>query len=55
MRWGAERAAADDRPAVLLTSARPNLDFYARLDFEVVAEDELPPGGPVTWALRRSP
>lgn len=41
--------------AVLLTNNERNLDFYARLGFEAVVEEELPDGGPVTWALRRRP
>ncbi|WP_433871724.1 GNAT family N-acetyltransferase [Saccharopolyspora sp. CA-218241] len=49
--------AADEQgaPAYLETSLPGNVAFYRGLGFEVVAEVELPGGGPTTWAMSRPP
>ncbi|WP_085944873.1 GNAT family N-acetyltransferase [Actinoalloteichus spitiensis] len=41
--------------AFLETSDERNVRFYQRHGFRVVAEVELPAGGPRTWAMRRVP
>jgi GNAT superfamily N-acetyltransferase len=42
--------------AYLETSARENVEFYARLGFEVVTElEQLPHGAPDTWCMQRAP
>lgn len=50
--WGIERAAEAGRPAVLLTSNVANIPFYERLGLHVAAEEELPRGGVLTWAMQ---
>lgn len=50
--WGVERAAETRRRAVLLTSNSANIPFYERLGLHVVAEEELPRGGVLTWAMQ---
>ena len=52
VQWGLERAAEAGRPAVLLTSNAENIPFYERLGLHVVAEEELPRGGVLTWAMQ---
>jgi ribosomal protein S18 acetylase RimI-like enzyme len=53
VRSGLERADADGRPVVLLTSNPVNLGFYERHGFEVAAERRLPAAGPPGWAMVR--
>ncbi|AUS78467.1 N-acetyltransferase [Actinoalloteichus sp. AHMU CJ021] len=48
----AEEAGSD---AFLETSDERNVRFYQRHGFRVVAEVDLPSGGPRTWAMRRVP
>lgn len=52
---GLEGAARDGLPCVLLTNAERNLPFYRLHGFEVVLEEEAPPGAPKAWALVRRP
>lgn len=51
---GLRAADAAGVPCFLETSVEPNLHFYRRLGFEVVAELDLPDGGPRTWPMRRA-
>ena len=52
---GLEGAALDGLPCVLLTNAERNIGFYRRHGFEVVLEEEAPPGAPKAWAFVRKP
>jgi ribosomal protein S18 acetylase RimI-like enzyme len=52
---GIEAAQRDRVPCVLLTNSEQNLSFYGKHGFEVVLEDDTPPGGPHAWALVRQP
>ena len=52
---GLEGAARERLPCVLLTNAERNIAFYRRHGFEVVLEEEAPPGAPQAWAMVRKP
>lgn len=52
---GIEGAASEGLACVLLTNAERNLSFYRRHGFEVVLEEETPPGAPKAWAMVRKP
>jgi GNAT superfamily N-acetyltransferase len=47
------RARTERIPVFLETSAPENVDFYAALGFTVVADVEVPGGGPPVWAMAR--
>jgi GNAT superfamily N-acetyltransferase len=49
-----ERSDRDRVPAYLETSAEDNLQFYARLGFEITDETQVPDGGPPVWAMVRA-
>ncbi|MEU7002316.1 GNAT family N-acetyltransferase [Nonomuraea sp. NPDC046570] len=49
------RCDLDGVPAFTETASEANVRFYRRAGFEVVAENELPDGGPHLWFLRRPP
>jgi ribosomal protein S18 acetylase RimI-like enzyme len=55
LRHGMGLAAADRKPAFLVTASRHNADFYARRGFEVVDAAVPPDGGPRVWFMRRDP
>ncbi len=48
-----DRARDERAPVFLETSAPENVDFYAGLGFETVAEVDVPGGGPHVWAMAR--
>ena len=48
-----ERARAETVEVFLETSSPENVEFYAALGFETVAETDLPGGGPHVWAMVR--
>lgn len=50
---GLREADAAGVPAFLETSAARNVRLYASLGFRVVAEYDLPGGGPRTWSMLR--
>jgi GNAT superfamily N-acetyltransferase len=49
------RCDADNLPAYCDTSTERNVRFYARHGFAVVAETDVPGGGPHVWLLGRQP
>jgi GNAT superfamily N-acetyltransferase len=49
------RCDADRLPAYCDTSTERNVRFYARHGFSVVAETDVPEGGPHVWLLGRQP
>lgn len=50
-----ERCDADGVPAYCDTATERNVRFYARHGFAVVAEADVPQGGPHVWLLHRPP
>jgi GNAT superfamily N-acetyltransferase len=52
---GLRRADQDGLPCYLETGKEVNVRFYGRRGFEVVAEGDLPGGGPPYWCMRRPP
>lgn len=50
---GLAAADAERLPAFLETSSPVNVEIYRRMGFGVVAEIDLPHGGPRTWAMVR--
>jgi ribosomal protein S18 acetylase RimI-like enzyme len=55
MKPGLEASDRDGVPCALLTNNEPNLAFYERHGFEVVAEGQTPDDGPHAWMMRRKP
>jgi GNAT superfamily N-acetyltransferase len=49
------RADEEGLPCYLETGTEVNVRFYSRRGFEVVAEGNLPGGGPQYWCMRRPP
>jgi ribosomal protein S18 acetylase RimI-like enzyme len=49
------RCDADNLPAYCDTSSERNVRFYARHGFDIVAETDVPDGGPHVWLLGRQP
>jgi GNAT superfamily N-acetyltransferase len=49
------RCDADNVAAYCDTSTERNVRFYARHDFAVAAETDVPDGGPHVWLLARQP
>ena len=52
---GASQAEIAGLPCYLETMTESNVEYYARRNFEVVAEFTIPEGGPRTWAMVRQP
>ncbi len=52
---GLARADADGLPCYLETMKEINVAFYRRHGFEVVAEGDIPAGGPHYWTMLRAP
>jgi ribosomal protein S18 acetylase RimI-like enzyme len=52
---GADAAAREGLPAVLLTNNEANLPFYEGRGFTVVRDAETPRGGPHAWAMVKAP
>ncbi|WP_283139243.1 GNAT family N-acetyltransferase [Rhizohabitans arisaemae] len=50
-----DRCDAEGLPAFTETSTEDNVRFYRRNGFDVVAEADLPDGGPHLWFLHRNP
>jgi ribosomal protein S18 acetylase RimI-like enzyme len=55
LRPGIDGSGRDRVPSVLLTNNERNIPFYERFGFEIVSQDETPPGGPHAWAMVRTP
>lgn len=55
VRWGLERAAADDVPVTLETGRLDAIRYYERFGFRVVGEGEPEPAGPHVWFMRLDP
>ena len=55
MRAGVDRAEEDRLPCYVETQNEPNVAYYEKHDFRVVAEMQLPRGGPRSWSLLREP
>jgi ribosomal protein S18 acetylase RimI-like enzyme len=55
LRPGLDAAAREGLACVLLTNAERNVGFYTHRGFEVVLEEETPPGAPKAWAMVRKP
>lgn len=55
IRPGLDAAKAEGVPAYLETSSLPNVAFYRRLGFQVLAEVQLPADGPRAWCMMRQP
>lgn len=55
LRWGLERAAADDVPVTLETGRLDTIHYYERFGFRVVHEGEPEPAGPHVWFMRLDP
>ncbi|MFB8036292.1 GNAT family N-acetyltransferase [Streptomyces sp. NPDC056004] len=55
LRSGLAKADAAGLPVYLESSKPDNLPFYEHFGFTVLGEAQLPGGGPVLWAMRRSP
>jgi GNAT superfamily N-acetyltransferase len=49
------RADAEGLPCYLESLNLRNLPFYGRRGFEIVAEDDIPNGGPHFWTMKREP
>lgn len=49
------RIDGEGLPVYLETANERNIEFYRRHGFEVVAEQRVPPDGPLTWSLLRRP
>ncbi|WP_438311950.1 GNAT family N-acetyltransferase [Streptomyces sp. HUAS TT3] len=53
LRSGLAKADAEGMPVALESSKPDNIPFYEHFGFTVVAEMELPGGGPALWAMWR--
>jgi ribosomal protein S18 acetylase RimI-like enzyme len=49
------RADAEGMPCMLESGNERNLTLYQRAGFEVVAQDQIPNGGPQLWVMVREP
>ena len=52
---GATQATEAGLPCYLETMTESNIDYYTKRNFEIVADFEIPSGGPRTWAMVRKP
>ena len=52
---GASQATEAGLPCYLETMTESNVEYYAKRNFEVVADFTIPKGGPRTWAMVRKP
>ena len=55
IRHGLAMADRDGAPAFLETARPGNVGYYERRGFRVIAEDDVPGGGPHLWFMSRSP